>query len=110
MEKCPWFNFWTNNYLLINRIVYDIDCCRITDDLRAHEDSISCLAWSKNGFLITCSLDCTARIWKAPQAPWTKIELITSLKAELEHENKVTSLTLSVWVIIIFVQTKPVAY
>ncbi|XP_060859009.1 protein FAN-like isoform X1 [Metopolophium dirhodum] len=77
-------------------IVYDIDCCRITDDFRAHEDSISCLAWSKNGFLITGSLDCTARIWKAPQAPWTKIELITSLKAELEHENKVTSLALSV--------------
>lgn len=75
--------------------MYDIDCCRIIDDFRAHEDSISCLVWSKNGFLLTGSLDCTVRVWKSPQSHWTQIELITSLKAELEHENKVTSLALS---------------
>ncbi|VVC46047.1 Hypothetical protein CINCED_3A020452 [Cinara cedri] len=75
-------------------IVYDIDCCRIVDEFNAHEDSISCLAWSKLGFLITSSLDCNVRVWKTPKAPWSQIELITSLKAELKHENKVTSLDL----------------
>lgn len=76
------------------RIVYDIDCCRVTDDFRAHEDSISCLAWSKSQFLITGSLDCTVRIWKVP-VPLKQLELISSLKAELEHQNKVTCLSLS---------------
>lgn len=81
--------------LYFYRIVYDIDCCRVTDDFRAHEDSVSCLAWSNNGFLITASLDCSVRIWKAPKTPWIRIDLTSSLKAELEHENKVTSLALS---------------
>lgn len=76
------------------RIIYDIDCCRVIDDFRAHEDSISCLTWSKNEFLITGSLDCTVRIWKAP-VPLKQLELLTSLKAELEHQNKVTCLALS---------------
>ncbi|XP_050438205.1 protein FAN-like [Adelges cooleyi] len=76
-------------------IVYDIDCCRVTDDFRAHEDSITCLALANNGYLITGSTDCSVRIWETPLAPWTRLELIESLKAELEHENKVSCVAIS---------------
>lgn len=81
------------NYFL--RIIYDIDCCRVTNDFKIHEDCISSLAMSNGGILITGSLDCTVRIWKAPQISTSQIEFITFLKAELQHKNKVTSLALS---------------
>ncbi|XP_050527638.1 protein FAN-like isoform X2 [Daktulosphaira vitifoliae] len=76
-------------------IVYDIECCRIADDFRAHEDSITCLGWTSNGFLITGSEDGSVRIWETPKTPWTNIDLNKSLKAELEHENKVNCLSIS---------------
>lgn len=78
-----------------HRIVYDIDCCRITNDFKIHDDSISSLAMSNCDILITGSLDCTVRIWKVPHMSMSQIEFITFLKAELQHKNKVTTMALS---------------
>jgi len=80
------------------RYIYDLEFGRIVEEVEAHNDAVSCVAWSKNpddGFLVTGSIDEVVLIWHGLSTgePWRKINRIHPL--ELQHPSPVTSIALN---------------
>ncbi|XP_049854679.1 protein FAN-like [Schistocerca gregaria] len=81
---------WDNNVLL-----YNLEFGRMVDSVRAHEDAVACIVWgSKSEVLVTGSWDCSVRIWKDISSG-KKIKPATSLVAELEHDARITCLSIA---------------
>lgn len=77
---------WDNEIYL-----YDVEYGRVVESFRAHDDSVSCLLWlDKERLLISGGWDGVVRVWgnigRTGQA-------LRGLKAEFDHDEKVTSVT-----------------
>lgn len=77
---------WDNEIYL-----YDVEYGRVVESFRAHDDSVSCLLWlEKERLLISGGWDGVVRVWgnvgRIGQA-------LRGLKAEFDHDEKITSLT-----------------
>ncbi|XP_015108694.1 protein FAN isoform X1 [Diachasma alloeum] len=76
-------------------IFYDVEFGRIIDVLTGHEDAVSSLAWSPSrNIIVSGSWDCTIKIWHS-YVSGLKIKLQESLIAQLDHESKITCLSIS---------------
>ncbi|XP_012260336.2 protein FAN [Athalia rosae] len=76
-------------------IFYDVEFGRIVDTLNGHEDAISCLAWSSaRNILVSGSWDCTAKVWRSYNLG-KKIRPTEYLTAQLDHDAKITCITIS---------------
>ncbi|XP_075213392.1 protein FAN-like [Lycorma delicatula] len=75
-------------------IIYDVEFGKVLDQVLGHEDAVSCLIWgSKKGILVSGSWDCSVSVWRA-QFPYTNIKPASSLLARLEHDTKVTAVSI----------------
>ncbi|XP_066246823.1 protein FAN-like [Euwallacea similis] len=75
---------WDNQILL-----YDMDYGRITIDVLAHEDAITCLSYgNKSDLLLSGSSDCSVKVWKTV-TPLTKDIIIECLFKHLDHNSAV---------------------
>ncbi|XP_075992601.1 protein FAN-like [Anticarsia gemmatalis] len=77
---------WDNEIYL-----YDVEYGRVVESFRAHDDSVSCLLWlDKERLLISGGWDGVVRVWgnvgRTGQA-------LRGLRAEFDHDERVTSLT-----------------
>uniref|UniRef100_A0A146LEF4 Protein FAN n=2 Tax=Lygus hesperus TaxID=30085 RepID=A0A146LEF4_LYGHE len=72
-------------------IVYDVECGRIVESVRGHEDAVSCLAWIAPSLLLTGSWDCCVRVWRL-RKPLTAIKPASDLIAQLDHDARITAL------------------
>ncbi|XP_023289005.1 protein FAN isoform X2 [Orussus abietinus] len=76
-------------------IFYDIEFGKVIDILLGHEDAVSCLIWCPTrNVLISGSWDCTAKVWQK-YAPGKKIKPAEYLIAQLDHDSKVTCISVS---------------
>ncbi|XP_015181599.1 PREDICTED: protein FAN-like isoform X1 [Polistes dominula] len=76
-------------------IFYDIEFGKTIDTLRAHEDAISCLAWSPSRqIVISGSWDCTAKVWQS-YVSGSKIKPSEYFIAQLDHDSKITCMDIS---------------
>ncbi|XP_011299588.1 protein FAN-like [Fopius arisanus] len=76
-------------------IFYDVEFGRIIDVLPGHEDAVSSLAWSPSrNIIVSGSWDCTIKIWHS-YISGSKIKLRDSFMAQLDHESKITCLSIS---------------
>lgn len=76
-------------------IFYDMEFGKVFDTLNGHEDSISCLKYSKSrNIILSSSWDCTIKIWRSC-APDKKIKLVDCFVAELDHDSQVTCMDIS---------------
>ena len=65
----------------------------MTSSSAVHDNAVSCLTWS-SGVLATGSWDCTARVWSCTEVDKYKIKIGSSLKCEIDHDNKLTAVAL----------------
>ncbi|XP_035736480.1 protein FAN-like isoform X1 [Vespa mandarinia] len=76
-------------------IFYDIEFGRTIDTLQAHEDAVSCLAWSPTRqIIISGSWDCTAKVWRS-YVSGPKIKPSEYFIAQLDHDSKITCIDIS---------------
>ncbi|XP_014249763.1 protein FAN-like isoform X1 [Cimex lectularius] len=75
-------------------IVYDVECGRIVERVRGHEDAVSCLAWAPPSLVLTGSWDCSVRVWKL-RKPLTSIKPASDLIAQLDHDDKIMSIAVN---------------
>ncbi|CAH1391564.1 unnamed protein product [Nezara viridula] len=76
-------------------IVYDIECGRVVDQVRGHEDAVSCLCWAPSlRLLLSGSWDCCVRAWKV-KLPYVPLKPASSLIAQLDHDDKITALAVN---------------
>ncbi|XP_025829509.1 protein FAN isoform X2 [Agrilus planipennis] len=75
-----------------NMVLYDLDFGKITQDVLAHEDAVTCLEWGREAELLaTGSGDCTIRLWKGISIG-NNIKPAQCLMAQLDHTSQVTCL------------------
>ncbi|XP_008547834.1 protein FAN [Microplitis demolitor] len=76
-------------------IFYDVEFGKIIDVLTGHEDAVSSLEQSlTRNIFISGSWDCTVKIWHSYESG-KKIKPQESLIAQLDHDSKVTCLSIS---------------
>lgn len=76
-------------------IFYDIEFGKTIGTLQAHEDAVSCLAWSPSRRIaVSGSWDCSVKIWRS-YVSGIKIKPTEYLIAQLDHDSKVTCLDIS---------------
>lgn len=79
--------------LVFYRVLYDLDYGKIIDNILAHEDAVTCMAWGGNvNILISGSGDCTVKVWRGLSTGGT-IKPLQCLKGQLDHNSHVTSLS-----------------
>ncbi|XP_001606594.3 protein FAN [Nasonia vitripennis] len=99
--SCVCYQTSTNSSVLVagssdnSLIFYDMEFGKVFETLNGHEDSISCLKYSKrHNTIISSSWDCTTKIWQSCE-PDKKIKLVDCFVAELDHDSQVTCIDLS---------------
>lgn len=79
--------------ITIFSVLYDLDYGKITDNMLAHEDAITCMAWGKkSNLLVSGSSDCTVKIWKGLNEE--RLTILPCLRGELDHSSHVTCMSL----------------
>nr|XP_023018434.1 protein FAN-like [Leptinotarsa decemlineata] len=82
---------WDNEISL-----YDLDYGRVTENVLAHEDAITCMSFGyKNNLLVSGSGDCTVKIWKGLNSDGV-IKPIQCLHKQIDHNSQVNCLTFNV--------------
>lgn len=77
------------------RLVYEMECGRMVENVRGHGDAISCLAWAPSLCLLASgSWDCSVRLWKFT-SPFVSLKPANHLIAQLDHDDKVTALSVN---------------
>ena len=73
----------------MSRLLYDLDYGRVTLDVLAHEDAITCLSYGiKSNLLVSGSGDCSVKVWKGLGAD-TRDPVIQCLYKHLDHNSAV---------------------
>ncbi|KAG5896999.1 hypothetical protein JTB14_010751 [Gonioctena quinquepunctata] len=80
---------WDNQISL-----YDLDYGRVTENVLAHEDAITCMCFCfKNNLLISGSGDCTVKIWKGLNSDGV-IRPMQCLYKQIDHNSQVNCLSI----------------
>lgn len=76
------------------RILYDLDYGKITDNILAHIDAVTCMVWGKkSNVLVSGSSDCTVKIWKDLHEK--RLTMLPCLRGELDHSSHVSCMSLN---------------